>query len=794
MVDQQISNNDCGISTVKTVYNILLKNVSREYIKDEMFFNQEGSRMSDLKTFFDNNGCESNLTLLDVNTTKNNTAYFKNLFPFIVPIKQKKELQFIVINGIKRGKLKVYDSNRAKTYYISLQKLKKLAYYSNKNIEQISLNQRLDSVINLELESYKIDKNKALRENDVTTLFNKLMYFGYYQENYPFSSKKLEKRFLEDLIFDQDLLAIPEHFKTLGLEKGEIKVKAPLVLSVKAKDKRPIVTPNYSLREESMYIKLLKGLKSDKNLWYIYVFTAIFTAGVTQLAVFINQILIDKVLPSFQINILILFILGVSVFQVFNIVLLLYKKFISIHLGNILDKYFLGTFDKKLNSFSIRFIQNFRRGDLTERLSDSRKLKDFFLRFFTRILVDIAVSIYALLLLLFIDWKLTGIVLIVMVLFYIWYRIMTPILKTIEMKRFASKANYFSTMIEKIEGIHVIKSLKIENVFSEKVNTNIDELIAIQTKERYYSIFNTAIVSIITFFAGLTILTLLSKDAILHQSITLGQIITFLALSSKIFGSLSRILTENSTLQENLVILKRYFDFNEKVKVQTTEKKITNVEIETVDFNHVGFEYLPDKPILSHVNINIGIGEKIKIEGKNGSGKSTFCKILALLYSPSKGTISINDVDIKLYDKSVIRNNVLLVSNEDALFNESLLYNLTFGKAVDNIKIIEMAKKVDFYEFIISNTEGLAYIISENGKNLSTGQRKKILLLRALLSEARIIMLDEILSGIDAQSKVVIEQTLMDSKKAFLIISHEASSHIKFDKTYVLDNGKLMLQ
>lgn len=794
MIDQQIRNNDCGISAVKTVYNILHKNVSREYIKDEIFLNQYGSRMSDLKTFFDNNECKANFSLLDVNTTKNNKAYFEDLFPFIIPIEDKNELHYIVINGIKNGKLKVFDSTQVKTYYLTLQELKKVAHYSDSYLDQVAMQERLNVIINSELETYKIDKNKALKDNDVTSLFNKLMYFSYYQENYPFSDKALEKKFLLDLIFNQEILSIPEHFKTLGLKRSKIKIKAPLILTVKAEDKKPIIHPDYPLEEESMYLKLLKGLKSDKKIWYIYIFTAIFAASVTQLAVFINQILIDKVLPSFQLNILILFVIGIAIFKMFNIVISLYKKFISIHLGNILDKYFLGTFDQKLNDFSIRFIQNFRRGDLTERLSDSRKLKDFFLRFFTRILVDVIVSIYSLFLLLFINWQLTTIVFLVMILFYIWFRIMTPILKTNEMKRFAIKANYFSTMIEKIEGIQVIKSFKIENIFSNKVKDNIDELIAIQTKVKYYSIFNSTVVSLITLFAGLTILTLLSKDAILHQTITLGQIITFLALSSKIFGSLSSILSENLTLQENLVILKRYFDFNEKEAVQSTQKTITDVDINSVDFNHVEFEYMPGTPILKDININIGKGEKIKIEGKNGSGKSTFCKILALLYSPSKGAIKINDVDVKLYDKDTIRDNILLVTNEDILFNETLLYNITFGKNIDMHDVIEMSKKIDFYDFIISNDAGLDYHISENGKNLSTGQRKKILLLRALLSDANIIMLDEVLSGIDTSSRLVIENTLMASNKAFLIISHEAVNHMEFNKTYILNKGELTLQ
>jgi len=739
---------------------------------------------------------DSTFSLLDVNTTKNKKAYFNDLFPFIVPVNHERDLHYIVVNGMKKDKLRIFDSTKVKTYYLSLQELKKIAHFSNSYLEQVSMQERLMVLINDELGNYEIKPEDALKQNDVSTLFNKLTYFGYYKENYPFTNKNIEKKFLLDVIYNQDIPLVPDHFKALSYDEEKIKVKAPLILSVKAKDKKPILDAANPEVQESMYTKLLKGLKSNKKLWYIYIFTAIFAASVTQLAVFINQILIDKVLPSFQLNILILFAIGVGIFRIFNLVISLYKRFIRIHLGNILDKYFLGEFDQKLNDFSIAFIQTFRRGDLTERLSDSRKLKSFFLSFFTRILVDVIVSFYSLFLLVFINWKLTMIVVVVMILFYIWFRVMTPILKTNEMKRFVVKANFFSTMIEKIEGIQVIKSFKIENVFSNKINNNINSLIDIQTRVRYYSMFNSAVVSIITIVAGLLILTLLSKDAIENQSITLGQIITFLALTSTIFGALSGILNENLALQENLVILKRYFDFNEKAdQGLTPEQNLLNeVSIKTVEFKDVAFEYLPDSPILNEINIRIEKGDKIKIEGKNGSGKSTFCKILALLYPASHGEVKVNDVASKLYNKNVLRASILLVTNEDILFNDSLIYNITFGKKIPVDDVIEVAKRIDFYDYIISNPEGLNYAINENGSNLSTGQRKKILLMRALLSGAEIIILDEVLSGIDQDSRMIIEQTLTDSNKTILVISHEATENIKFNKLYQLIDGKLNLK
>ena len=793
MIDQQIRHNDCGVSAIKTVYNILNKSISRNYIKDEVFLNEFGSRISDLKSFFNNNGCVANFSLLDVNTTKNKKEYFASLFPFIVPIDQKGELHFIVINGIKKNKLKVYDSTQAKVYYLTLEELKKRAHFSNSYLEQIPLIERLEILISQELSEYNIDKKAALKDNDLATLFNKITYFSYYKENYPFASSELEKKFIVDIIFNQEISLLPEHFRSLQYEKEIIKINAPLILTVKVDEAAEPLPPENLEVKENLYYKLLDGLKGNRKLWYIYIFTAIFAASVTQLAVFINQILIDKVLPSFQINILILFAIGVGIFSLFNMIIGLYKSFIQIHLGNILDKYFLGTFDQKLNDFSIAFIQSFKRGDLTERLSDSTKLKTFFLRFFTRILVDVFVSFYSLLLLLFINWKLTIIVFVVMLLFYIWFRVMTPILKSNEMKRFAIKANFFSIMIEKIEGIQVIKSFKIENLVSNKVLTNVDNLISIQTKVKYYSLINNFIVSIITLIASLLILTLLSKESIENQTITIGQIITFVALSAKIFSSLSRILSENLDLQENLVILNRFFDFNEKNTYADNKNNINEININSIEFKDVKFEYLPNMPILKDINMTINQGDKIKIEGKNGSGKSTFCKILSLLYSPTHGEILINNIEHKLYNRNVLRDTILLTTNEDILFNESLLFNITFGKKIETEAIVNMAKQIDFYDFIASNPEGLNYRINENGRNLSTGQRKKVLLLRALLSDAEVIILDEVLSGIDTSSRKIIENTLTESNKTVLVISHEPTEGIEFNKTYLLNKGELTL-
>ncbi len=133
-----------------------------------------------------------------------------------------------------------------------------------------------------------------------------------------------------------------------------------------------------------------------------------------------------------------------------------------------------------------------------------------------------------------------------------------------------------------------------------------------------------------------------------------------------------------------------------------------------------------------------------------------------------------------------------MISNDDILFNDTLSFNISFNKNTDTRKILELSKQIGFHEFISNNSEGFDFVITEQGRNLSTGQRKKILLLRAFLSSVELIIIDEVLSGIDAASKEKIEAFInREDKRAFIIISHEPVENIRFDKTIKLLNGNV---
>lgn len=788
--DIQLKSNDCGISAVKTIFNIFSTDIDRKYIENNIPLEEKGSRLSDLREFFNTHGFIANYKLLDINYIQGNIESLKELFPFVLPIQNNNELHYVIVSDVNNNKLKILDPSKGSEYFLTIQELKRKSHYNKTSWNFAETDEKIISICSQELENYNINIFDELEKIDNATLFNKLTYFSYLKENFGLKNYDAEKNFLLDLLNNQEIGIVPKHFKTLKYNNDKVKISAPLILTVKPKEtKQTIDFPKDE--NKSLYWQLFKQLGQYKKLWYIYIFAALFSASTTQLTVFINQILIDEILPSYNLGMLIMFAIGLGVYKLFDLFTSIYKSFVGIHLGNALDKYFLNTFDGKINSFSLPYIHSYKKGDLVERISDAIKLKTFFLRFFTNVLIDVFVSIYSLAILFYINWKLTLIVVGVMILFYAWFKFITPTLKQNERLRYIKKAEFLSKMIEKIEGIQVIKSFKIEYFHSTKISKSINEYLKIQLKNGYIDLLNKVIVALIIIVSSIILMYYITNDAIVNQLITLGQIVTFISLSGRIFSSLKGILDENLTLQENEVILKRFLDFDEE-KLTNNEEGIKDFNIEKFEIQNLSFGYFTNDLILKNVNLTINKGNKIKIEGNNGSGKSTFSKILTALYTPTSGNILINETNKTFYNSEQIKNKILLVSNEDILFNDTILENICLGKEISVKKIIEYAKKIDFYDFIASKHEGLEYIINENGKNLSTGQRKKILLLRAFFSNSEIIILDEVLSGMDNESRTKVEKWIDEiTNISFIIISHEPITNIDFDHKYKITNGEL---
>ncbi len=793
IIEQQLKHNDCGISAAKIIYNIHNIAVSRDFIAENIFLNEQGSSIHDLKVFFDHQQFSTAFNLLDTNTLKSNPASLADKLPCILPVKSKQGQHYVVIKSIYKNKFQIVDPAVGQLYNWSFSELMNLAYTATANYDYVSNSQIFQEIINEELLAYNMDP-ADVEEKDKIEVINKLTYFTYLKENFGFKSTEAEGDFLRDLLFNQQINTLPKQFRTLKLNNDKLKITAPVVLTIKKTEqvKLPVVA-DPSAKPLNPYRRLVSEMRVYRKLWGIYIFSAIFAAFIGQLTIFSSQILIDDILPNYNLNLLIIFAIGLGIFRLFVLVLSLYKAFISIHLANIFDNFFLSTFTEKLNTFSIRYIHSFSKGDLSERVKDSLKLKSFFISFFTNILIDAFVAVYSLIILFIISWKITMIVVAILGIFTFWLKLITPYIRENEKRRFLEKSNMFSSIFENIEGLQVIKSFSLEGKFMQRLAPKIKSILNIQKKMRYVSLVNSGVIEFIIIVAGILILVFLSEKSILDKTITMGQIITFIALSRQVFSSVSSILSENLDIQENSIILERYFDFgNDQQNNITTDihKKIKSFTLQKVEFKNVSFHYIPQRPVFTNLNFVINRGEKIQLDGSNGAGKSTFCKVLSLLYTPDGGEILINNDKYHFYSTALLRKSILLVSNEDVLFNDTLGFNISFDYNTNPSKVLSLAREIGFYDFIAEKPEGLDYIINEQGRNLSTGQRKKILMMRALMSDAEIIILDETLSGIDKASKEKIELFInSQTDRSFIIISHEPLNHLQFSKTLIMQNG-----
>lgn len=800
LLDRQLRKNDCGISAVKTVCNILNVDIDRRAIEDDIYIAEEGSSLGSLDKFFNNYGFETAYKLVDLSSINGNQEELSKIFPCIVPIKGKKGLHYIVVNGLRKYKFKVYDPAKKRPYELSVKELKSKAIFNSSSVDFIDVKDSLKFQVNKYLKEYNISFPSEPNESQLVELFNKLAYFSYVDETFGFKDKTAGHNFIKDLIFHQELKHIPKHFENVVFEKNKLKFKSPIFLSIKKTEQTKEVKSNTT---ENVYWTLFKTIGSIKTLWYIFLFTTILASMISYVSVFINQILIDHVLPRYQLNMLNTFAFGVGIFYIVEMAFMIYRKFVSIHLSIAFDRYFMKVFDDKLTNFSIRFLQSYRRGDLTERLRDSLKLKSFFTRHFTSVIVDIMTALTSMFFLFLINWKLSLLVLVVLVLFTALFYIFTPIIANLERERYSKKADFMSKFIEKIEGIQTIKAMGLDRHSSDQILSSIDDLIFVQTKSKFVGLINSVLTKLITTFAALTILILTAKEMIVFNSITLGMIITFLALSNKIFKAFSKLLDKNLTIQEHKVILKRFLAFdentlnpsvmmNESSVPKNNKNEIREFEFNQLNLSDVSFSYNDEKIIIHDTNIQISKNDKVLIQGKNGSGKSTLCKILGLLYEPTSGEILLNNTRTSLYNQKKLKESIVFVSGEDILFNETFMFNISFGRQIDMEAFISYCKQLELYDFIVKRPGGFDFIIYENGKNLSTGQRKKVLLLRALMTNSDLIILDEIFNGMDKGSKVKAESLIHSiNDRAFIIISHMDAEGISFNKKFEIKNGLL---
>lgn len=363
---------------------------------------------------------------------------------------------------------------------------------------------------------------------------------------------------------------------------------------------------------------------------------------------------------------------------------------------------------------------------------------------------------------------------------------------TLNVKRQIGDIN--SGVEDTLLGISVVKSFANEEIEKSKFEISNDKFVDIK-KERYYDM--AAFFMINEAFSGLmyAILIFVGGYFVINDKISPGNLIAFTMYLNMLVAAIERLINFTDVYQAGATGIERFvevmdmgntiFDDDEAIKLDDVSGKI--------EFDNVYFKYpdtREDEPyVLEDINFNVNVGENIALVGPSGAGKTTISKLIPRFYDIDKGSIKIDDKDIKDITLESLRDNIGIVQQDVYLFGGTVKDNIRYGKddATDE-QIIRAAELAGATEFINDLPYGFDTYIGERGVKLSGGQKQRISIARVFLKNPPILILDEATSALDNKSEAIVQKSLenLSEGRTTITIAHRLSTIINADEIFVL--------
>ncbi len=527
--------------------------------------------------------------------------------------------------------------------------------------------------------------------------------------------------------------------------------------------------PKY--KNENIFKTYFKILLKQKPILKKIFCCSIFLTITNIICSFYFQFTINSIDVYGEIKILFLVFLIFSFIYFLKIISNFLRDYFENYLNKNLEINIFCPFISHIFYLPLNYAKSKTTGEIIERVNELNIIKETFSKILITFFLDLLLALGTIIILFKINILLSIILLVIIFIYILIGIIFKNPLYDMVLKNIELETNFNSNLIEGIDAIESIKNLHYEKHINQKIEFSLIKYLK-NTLNFKKIIDMQELLKNFVKEIGLFILISIGFYLYFKEKINILHLITFNSLLSFIIEPLKNsvsLIPKINFIKVSFQKISSFFEIEEENLVDTDELINGDIEFKNVSFSYDKYNY-----ILNNFNLKILKGDKILLNGKSGSGKSTICKLLYCLIE-GEGEILINNINVKNLSLAKIRNSITYISQKEKLFTDTIKNNICFYNDVDDEKLNEIIKICRVDKIILKKPLKLNTIIVEGGTNLSGGERQRIILARALIKNFNILIIDEALSEVDKElEKDIINDILKYFKeKTIIFITHK---------------------